>query len=192
MAVESALAQAGEVLAASENARRAQAREKFARVANRFARVCRDRARTHHAPRSFKGEIEHGSEVNVKSQSAAVFANHLPVLTEEFAIAGGEHIRCRRCWAEHVAKSIHAPAFEIAAGEKRRGNVLLAIAEESAGLLGGLYVPCKENDPGRLKLLEQGTEACGYLRAVEADDQKLADMGACLSLCSHSINYVLP
>src|SRR5258708_38990375 len=84
---------------------------------------------------------------------------------------------CRgRRWAERVAKAVNAPAFEIDAGEQRCGNALLAVAQQSPGLVCGLYV-AREQDPARrLQSLEQGSEARRHLCAVKADDQKLADL----------------
>ena len=137
--------------------------------------VRRDRARTHHAARGFEGEIEHRGEVNIESEGAAVLSDQLAVLAEEFAIAGGEYIRRRGRWPEHVAKSVYAAAFEVDAGEQRRGNAFLAIAQEAPGLLGALDVACEQDHSCWLQTREQGTEARRHLCAVEADDQELAD-----------------
>src|SRR5260370_37217185 len=117
MAVEFALAEAGKVLAASQHACGAKPCEELARIGNRFAGVCRDCARTQHAARRFKREIEHGSEVDVESEGAAVFPNHVPVLAEELAISRREYIRCRSCRAEHVPEAVHPSALEIDAGK---------------------------------------------------------------------------
>src|SRR5258708_34758244 len=106
MAVEFALAEAGKVLAASQHACGAEPCEELARIGNRCAGVSRDRARSHHAARRFKGEIEHGSEVNVESEGAAVLSDDLPVFAEELAIAGGEDICSGRRWPEHIAEAV--------------------------------------------------------------------------------------
>ena len=92
MAVECAFAKTGEVLATSEDGGDAQSGEKLAGIGNGFAWVSRDRARTHHAARGFEGQIEHRSEVNVESECAAIFSDHLSVFAEELAIAGGEDV----------------------------------------------------------------------------------------------------
>ena len=175
MAVERAFAQTGEMLATSQHSRGPQAGEELARVGNRLARIRRNRARTHDAARSFKRQIEHGSEVNVESQSAAVRSDDLPMLAEKFAIGSGEHLRCRRGWTQHLAKAVHVSAFEIDAGKQWRRNAFLTIAEQAPGLPGTLYIASEQNHPRRLQTREQGTEPRRHFRAVEADDQKLAD-----------------
>src|SRR5579863_10653995 len=176
MAVEFARAQAREVLAASQHTSRAQPGKKIPRVDSSFAWILGDDSRSHHAARSFECKIEHRSKVDVKSKSAAALSDNLPVLAEEFSIAAGEYVCCCGRGAEHAAKAIHGTALKVDAGKQRRRNALLTIAQQSPGLLGTLYVPCEQNDARRLQSREQGTEAPRHLRAVEADDQKLADV----------------
>src|SRR4029077_10060983 len=120
--------------------------------------------------------VQDGSEINAESQSAAVLSNHLTVLAEEAAIAGAEDIRRRRCRSQYVAKAVDAPAFEVHAGKQRRGDAFLALAQQPPGLLGSLYISREQNDARRLQSLEQGSEAGRHFRAVEADDQELADL----------------
>src|SRR5258708_34302670 len=163
MAVEFALAEAGKVLATSQHACGAKPCEELARIANRFAGVGRDRARTHHAARRFKREIEHGSEVNVESEGAAVLSDDLPVFAEEFAVTGGEDICCRRSWPERIAEAVYVSAFEIDAGKQRRGNALLAIAQESPGLLRSLNVAREQDHARPVSTLEYGSEARSHL-----------------------------
>src|ERR1700693_2755452 len=98
---------------AAEHVTSSQSREKLARICHRFPRSCRDHARTHHAPRDIEGQIQHGSEVHVESQSAAVLTDDLPMLAEEFAIAGRENFRRRGRWSEHVAEAVDEAAFKI-------------------------------------------------------------------------------
>ena len=108
------------------------------------------------------------------------------MLAEEFAIAGGEDICGGGRWTEHVAKAIYDSAFEIDAGEQRRRNAFLAIAQQTPGLLGSLYVAREQDHSCRLQSLEQGTEARRHLCAVEADDQELADCRELSCACSLS------
>src|SRR5271157_3922264 len=180
-AVERALAKAGKVLAASQNARGSKPGEKLARISNRLTRIRRNRARTHHVARSFKRQIEHGSEVDVESKSTAILSDHLPVLAEKLAIAGREHVRRRRSGTKHIAKTVHLSTFEIDTSKQRSRNALLAIPQQTPGLRGTLYISREQDYTGRLQPREQGSEPRRHFRAVKADDQKLTDRHQCRS-----------
>ena len=94
MRVEIGLAEPGEMLAASEHTGIVQPAQEFARVGHHFFRIGRHGAGTHHRARSLKRQIERGSEVQVETERAAVFADDAPVLAEESAVAGREDVRC--------------------------------------------------------------------------------------------------
>src|SRR5258708_25895702 len=98
------------------------------------------------------------------------------MLAEEPTIFRGETVCRGRSWAERVAKAGKGRALEIDAGEQRCGNALLAVAQQSPGLVCGLYVAREQDHARRLQSLEQGSEARRHLCAVKADDQKLADL----------------
>ena len=114
------------------------------------------------------------------------------MLAEKFAIAGCEYIRRRRRRAQHIAESIDAAAFKIDAGKQRGRDALLAIAQQTPGLAGILDVAGEQNHSRRLNTLQQGIEARRHLRAIEAEDQKLADSGwaAFLFLRRHSMRIM--
>src|SRR5271165_6613545 len=107
MAVERAFAQAWKVLAASQYIGCAKAGEKLSRVSDRLLRMRRNRARTHHITRRFKRQIEHGSEVYVKSESATVSSNQFAVPAEKFTFAGGEHFSRSRSRPQNVAEAVN-------------------------------------------------------------------------------------
>src|SRR5258708_16953653 len=158
MAIELAFAEPGKMLAAAETPGRPQAGEKLASVCNRFPWIPRDGTRAHYFARSFAGQVKDRGKIDVKSESAAVFSNELSVLAEEFAVAGGEYILCRRCGTQDVSKPVYVAAFEIDTDEQRRRDARLTIAEESPGLLGALNVSSEQDDSGRLYAGEKGTE----------------------------------
>ena len=108
MAVECAFAETGEMLAASQHVGGAQAGEEFASIGYGFARIGGDGAGTHHAARGFEGKIEDGGEIEVEAEGAAVFADELAVLAEEFAIAGGEDFGGGGGGTERIAEAIDA------------------------------------------------------------------------------------
>ena len=120
------------MLAAAEDVGIAQSAQKFARVDDRPASD-RPKPRANSSPdrEASKAKIEDGSEVDVEAKSAAVFADDAAVLAKELAIAGGEDIGGERRGTDHVAEAVHLAAFEIHAGEKRRGHMLLAIAQQA-------------------------------------------------------------
>src|SRR5271166_3011554 len=175
MTIELAFTEAGEVFAASQHVCFAKAGEKLAPIGDSFLRLRRDHARAHHAARGFKCQIKRRSEINIKAEGAAVLSDNLTMLEEELAVAGGEDIGRGRCGTEHVAEAVDESAFEIDTGEKRCRNALLALAQQTPCLLGGLDVAREEDYARRLQPFEQGSEARRHLGAVEADDEKLAD-----------------
>ena len=78
--------------------------------------------------------------------------------------------------SEHVAETVHGAAFEVDAGEERRRDVFLAVAQESMRLLGAGDVAGKQDHARGLDAREQGSETRRHLGAVEADDEELADV----------------
>jgi hypothetical protein len=171
------------VLAASQHSCGAQPGEKLTRVGDRVAWVGRNYARTHHAARGFKSKVENRSEVYVEAERAAVFADDLAVLAKELAISSGKDFGSGRRGAEDIAEAVDASTFEIDAGKERRGEAVLASAQEMVSLAGMFDVAGKKNYAGGLDAREQGSEARRHLGAVEADDQELADL--CLLIVAH-------
>ncbi len=78
------------------------------------------------------------------------------MLAKEFAIAGGEDFGGGRGGAESVAEAIDLAAFKVDAGKERRGDAVLAIAQEAEGLLGSFYISREENYASGLEAGEQG------------------------------------
>src|SRR5271166_6168557 len=96
MAVKLALAQSGEMLAASQHARLAQPRQELARVADDFFRIVRNRTRTQHRARSLECQVKHRGKIHVEAKSAAVFADHTPMLAKKRAASRGKNLGRRR------------------------------------------------------------------------------------------------
>src|ERR1700734_1529703 len=117
MAVEHALAEAGEVFAASENAGSVESGEKFAGVLDGLARIGRHCTRSHHFAGGFEGQIEHRSEVDIEAESVGIRAENLSVLSEQLAIAGSEDLCRRGRWTEHITEAVDGAAFEVDASE---------------------------------------------------------------------------
>ncbi len=92
------------------------------------------------------------------------------MLAKEAAAAGGKNFCRGRSGADGAAETVYRAAFDVDAGEKRRGYVLLAFAEERVRLLGGLDVAGKEDHACWLNLREQGSQVRRNLSSVEADD----------------------
>src|SRR5450759_2343048 len=130
MRVERGLAQSGEVFAAAEHSSLAQSTQKLACVDNYLLRIERDRPRAHHRTRSLAGQVEYRGKIDAEAESAAVFADHAPMLAEERPAARGKNLCRRRRRTKHVAETVHGAAFEVDASEKRRGHALLALAQE--------------------------------------------------------------
>src|ERR1700722_14698084 len=105
------------MFAAAQHSRQTHTREKFARISNRLSWMLRYGAGTHHAPRRFKRQIEHGREIYVKTQGAAVLADDPSMLSKKLAISSGEHFCRRRCGGKHFTKAVNASTFEINASE---------------------------------------------------------------------------
>src|SRR5208283_6171984 len=93
--VERSLAETGEVLAAAENAGIGESAQELTRIAGHLRRVVRDCPRTQHCPGGLESQVEHGSEVHIEAQRAAVFADDASMLAKERAAACGENV-CRR------------------------------------------------------------------------------------------------
>src|ERR1019366_5192527 len=150
MRVERGLAQSGEVFAAAEHSGIAQPAQKLACVDNYLLRIVRNRARAHHRTRSLVCQVEHWGKIHVEAESAAVFADHAPMLAEERPAARGKNLCRRRRRTKHVAETVHGAAFEVDASEKRRGHALLAFAQKSVGLLSSGDVASEQNHARRL------------------------------------------
>jgi hypothetical protein len=103
-------------------------------------------------------------------------ADNLAVPMEKPLIPGREDVSCRGCGAEHVAQAVDGTAFEIDAGKQARANAVLAVAQKLPGLLGSLDVACEQNDAAGLNSGDQGREARRDFGAVEAEDEKLAEL----------------
>ena len=56
-----------------------------------------------------------------------------------------------------VAEAIDLAAFKVDAGKERRGDALLAIAQEAEGLLGSFYIAREEDYASGLEAGEQGS-----------------------------------
>src|SRR5689334_21987273 len=102
MGVEVRFSEAGEMLAAAQDAGVAETAEECARVSDDLQGIGGDRTRIHYGFRGFKGEVEGGSEVYVEAKGAAVFADDASVLAKELAVRGGEDFGGGGCGAEQV------------------------------------------------------------------------------------------
>src|SRR5580658_8259468 len=118
MRVDSRLAEPGEMFAAAEHARIAQAAQKLAGVGDHLFRIVGNRARTHHRTRSRVGQVEHRGKIHVEAQRSAVFADHAPMLAKNRSASGGKHLRRRRRRTEYVAETVDGAAFKVDASEK--------------------------------------------------------------------------
>jgi hypothetical protein len=176
VAIELSFAQAGKVFARARDAGFPQAGKESAGIDDDFARVGGNSARTHDRTGRLKREVKRGGEVDVETESAAIFADHLSMLAKELAIAGGEDFRGRGRGAQHVAKAIHTAAFEVNTRKERRCNLCLAALQQPESLFRSSDVAREENHAGGLNAAEQSGEARGHLGAVEANDQELADV----------------
>src|ERR1700692_5042846 len=108
MRIESGLAQSGEMLAAAEHTGVAQPAQKLARIGTHLLRIVRNRPRTHHRTRSLVGQVEHWSKIHIEAKSAAVFADHAPMLAKERPAARGKNLCRRRRRTKHVAETVHS------------------------------------------------------------------------------------
>src|ERR1700681_2600118 len=97
------------------------------------------------------------------------------MLAKESTITCGERVRWRRRCSQRVTKSIDRPALKINARKQRCGDTLLALAQQSPRLFRNLNVPREQDDARWLQPLEQGTEPRRHLRALETNNQDLAD-----------------
>lgn len=79
------------------------------------------------------------------------------MLAKDCAAAGGKNFCCGWRGADGAAETVYGAAFEVDAGEERRGYLPLAFAEKSVGLLGCFDVAGKEDYSSRLNLREQGS-----------------------------------
>src|SRR5215472_10125941 len=176
VAIEIAFAQSRKMLAAPEHPRGLEACEKLFRVCNSLEWICRDRTRSHHAARRLKGKVQDRREIHVKSERPAIFSDNLPMLARQIRIVGCEHFRDRRRRPKHIAKTIYCPTFQINAGEKRRRNTLLTLAQQPPGLLRAPDIACEENNSSRFQPFQQGSERRRHLHAIVADDQQLPSL----------------
>jgi hypothetical protein len=124
-----------------------------------------------------KREVEDGREIYVKSEGVAAESDDLAVLAKKLAVAGRENVGGRGSGTERVAKAVYGSTFKIYAGEQRRGNAFLAVAQQAPGLFSVLDVAREEDHACGLEACEHRTEARRHLRAVEADDEKLTGVG---------------
>jgi hypothetical protein len=104
------------------------------------------------------------------------------VLAEEFAVAGGEYILCRRGGTQDVSKPVYVAAFEIDTGEQRRRDARLTIAQELPGLAGALNVSSEQDDSGWLYMREKSPEPRCHARAIKTNDHQLTKIGVLAKL----------
>ena len=158
MTVEFSFTKSGKVLPAAEHSGRFKSGQKFSRIRRNLVRIGGNDARSHDASGYLESQIQHGSKIDVESESATVIADDLSVPAEELGIIGGEHL-CRG-WSrpECISKPIYSSAFQVNAGEQRSVNCALTVAEKVPGLQRIFDVARKENDAGRLYSGKQGSE----------------------------------
>src|SRR6202022_3920664 len=136
-----------------------------------------NRARTHDGFRCLEGKIDDRREISIETQPPAGFADYFTVFAEEPAVACSEDVGGRRRGTGDVAEPVHPATLHVHAFEQGSRNAGLAVLEQFAGLSSADDVTRKENHTGGLQPGEQGREARRHFRAVETDDQELADRG---------------
>ena len=104
------------------------------------------------------------------------------VLAKELVIVAAENRGCGRRRTSDIAEAINAATFHVDASEYRDGNACAAISEQFVGLLCSCDVASEEDHARGLDAGEQGTQAGRHLRAIEANDEELADVTARITI----------
>src|SRR6266550_9642937 len=102
MAIQRTFPQPGKMFATPQHACFGEAGKKLAYVPDRFPRIVRNRARTHHAFGSFKRQVSDRRKIHVESQRPAILADHSPMLAKELAVPCSKYLSRRRSWSNHI------------------------------------------------------------------------------------------
>src|SRR5581483_4664262 len=100
------------------------------------------------------------------------------MLAKELSVAGRKDVGGGRRGSDHVLEAVYAPTFHVNTVKHGSRNAALALLEQSVSLNRGRDVARKQDGAGRLQAGKQVAELRGHLGTVEADDQKLSDLGS--------------
>src|SRR5437016_2102895 len=114
------LAQAREMLSATEYACFGEATQEFPNVEHGLFRLVGNSARTHYRTRSLKCQVRHRGKIRVEAQGTTFFTDHFAMLAEELGIVRGEYFRCGGCGFESFLQAINQAAFHVNAAKQRR------------------------------------------------------------------------
>src|SRR5215470_2308416 len=115
------------MFAATKYSRFPETCQKFPCVRDNLSRIIRNDPRSHNVSRPFERQVEHGSEIDVEPQGAAVLADNLPVPAEKLWIIGRKNLGRRWGCPQYIPKPIHSSAFKINAREQWRLDRVLTI-----------------------------------------------------------------
>ena len=173
MAIELAFTKAGEVLAAPEHLRLFKPRQKFAGIFDGFARISRNRARSHDVAGSLKRKVENWRKIYIETKSAAASADDLAVFAKCLRMRSCEYLGRGRCGTERNAKAIDGATLEVDACKKRSLHAPLTLAQQTPSLFWSSDVARKKNHSRGLHTPEQGSESRLDLHTIEANDEQL-------------------
>ena len=158
MAIECAFAEAGEMLAASQHVGGAQAGEKLARIGHGLARIGGNGGEVITLREASKARSRTGAKSRLKPRARQFSPISWPCLRKSLRAPVAKTSAAAGVGPKSIAEAIDLAAFKIDAGKERRGDAVLAIAQEAEGLLGSFYISREENYASGLEAGEQGAE----------------------------------
>ena len=100
------------------------------------------------------------------------------MLAEEFPHPGSRHLRDGWDGCNYVLEAIDSSTFHVYAEEHWRGHSPLGFSKKGMCLVSGDDVALEQNDAAGLKHRKAVAELRGELRAIETENEELADLGA--------------